>query len=302
MRSRMAFIVAAFVMGLAAVCAAAPAATRGNDLVPGEALESAIAVRGLEAGGEELQLVGGEDSMATSPQDANSIKFYWKILNWNCVCGGKVLLYIDGKYKGYATGPGTYTVRRLRLEAGRRYTFYAVDACGTTQWGPRKYKMKASWSSFTWSIYCSGGGIVPTAGTWTGTTSRSQPMSFLVLSGGTQYSTFTLKTDFNFGSCWGWTETTVPGPGSISGGSFSFTGSTFSFTGQFTSATTATGTYAYTGLYIYPCGYLYQSGTWQATWTSAAGASAPADATSSDEQAIEHHRIINGGCDGAAQR
>ncbi|MBI2836795.1 MAG: hypothetical protein HYX75_00640 [Acidobacteria bacterium] len=200
-------------------------------------------------------------------------------------------LYIDGKYKGYATGAGTYTVRRLKLEGGRKYTFYAVDECGTTSWGPSRYRMKSSWATFTWTLTCTGGGITPTTGSWTGTTSRGQPMSFEVISGGTQYQNFKVKTDFDFGSCYGTTETTVTSPGSISNGSFGSTGGTFGFTGQFSSATSATGTYQFSGLYIYPCGYLYQTGTWSANWTSSSLADGAESVTAAPEHPGRHNKV-----------
>ena len=100
-------------------------------------------------------------------------------------------------------------------------------------------------------------------------------MSFDISSDGTQWSNFKLKTDFSTTSCGGSTsgtiETTITGPGSISGNQFSFSGSTFSFMGKFNSPTTASGTYAFTNLQIviglpyppYVCYYyLTQSGTW----------------------------------------
>lgn len=238
-----------------------------------------------------LALANSLEPESNQPEGASSIKFYWKLLSFSCVCGGKVHLYVDGKYKGYATGPGTYTVRRLKLEGGRKYTLYAVDECGTTAWGPSRYRMKSSWATFTWTLTCTGGGITPTTGSWTGTTSRGQPMSFEVISGGTQYQNFKVKTDFDFGSCYGTTETTVTSPGSISNASFASTGGTFGFTGQFTSATAATGTYQFSGLYIYPCGYLYQSGTWSANWTSSSLADGTESVTAAPEQAGRRNKV-----------
>ncbi len=116
----------------------------------------------------------------------------------------------------------------------------------------------------------------PVDAAWTGSTSRGHSMSFTVSSGGTQWSTFKLKTDFVASNCGasGTMEITVPGPGSISGNQFSYTSSTFSFTGQFTSASAASGTYSFTNRQIvigipyppYVCYYyLTQSGTWSAS-------------------------------------
>jgi hypothetical protein len=106
---------------------------------------------------------------------------------------------------------------------------------------------------------------VPAEGHWTGTTSRGQPMSFDVSTSGTQWSTFKLKTDFTIGGCSGTVEKTVPGPGAITNDAFSLSLSTFSFTGQFTSASTASGTYSFTNENIPTCGTFSQSGTWTAS-------------------------------------
>jgi len=105
----------------------------------------------------------------------------------------------------------------------------------------------------------------PAAGFWTGTTSRGQPMSFIVASGGGSWNTFTLRTDFNFGSCSGTIETTMGGPGSITNRQFSGASGSFSFSGSFGLSTTASGTYAYTNYTIPGCGSLTQSGTWTAS-------------------------------------
>lgn len=116
-------------------------------------------------------------------------------------------------------------------------------------------------------------------GSWAGTTSRSYPMSFNVSTNGAQWSNFTLKTNYSgTAACGvgvsGTITISVSGPGSISSNSFSYSGSTFAFTGNFTSGTTATGTYAFTNYPIfvslpyppYVCYYyLTQSGTWSAT-------------------------------------
>ncbi|MCL4299196.1 MAG: fibronectin type III domain-containing protein [Anaerolineae bacterium] len=98
---------------------------------------------------------------------------------------------------------------------------------------------------------------------WTGTTNRSQPMSFDVSSGGTILNNFKLKTTFSVGGCSGTTEVTVSGPGfAITNNQFSHSGGTFSFSGQFSSPTIASGTYSFVN---YPgCGGFSQSGTWTA--------------------------------------
>ena len=81
-------------------------------------------------------------------------------------------------------------------------------------------------------------------------------MSFTVLSTGTQWNDFKLKTDYNFGFCYGTTEVTVSKPGNFPTSQFSYTSSTYSFAGQFTSSTTASGTYSFVNDYITGCGYL----------------------------------------------
>jgi len=107
-------------------------------------------------------------------------------------------------------------------------------------------------------------GSKPVDGHWTGTTSRSQPMSFNVSSGGTSLNTFKLKTDFKAGPCSGTTEITIPSPRPITNNQFSGSGGSFSYSGKFNTPTSASGTYAYTNHVITNCGILNQSGTWTA--------------------------------------
>lgn len=105
----------------------------------------------------------------------------------------------------------------------------------------------------------------PQDGHWAGTTSLGYPMSFDVSANGTKWASFKLKTRFSVGGCSGTLETTVDGPGTISGGKFSDSSSTYAFSGQFNTSTSASGTYAWSNYYIYGCGYFTQSGTWTAT-------------------------------------
>jgi len=123
---------------------------------------------------------------------------------------------------------------------------------------------------------------VPVSAGWTGTTSRGHPMLFTVQSSGTQWSSFKLKTDYNASSCGvsGTLEITVPGPGSIATNQFSVSGGSFSAAGQFTSSTTATGTYSFTNHPIvislpfppFTCTYFFnQSGTWTASTSGGGG-------------------------------
>ncbi len=134
-------------------------------------------------------------------------------------------------------------------------------------------------------------GGAPATGPWSGTTSRGQPMSFDVQTGGTQWANFYLKTDFvaaNCGNATGTTEITLYGPGNITGGQFSGGTGTFSFTGQFSSPSAASGTYAFNNYLVivglpsppYICYYyLTQSGTWNATATEAGTATPTPTAT-----------------------
>jgi hypothetical protein len=116
--------------------------------------------------------------------------------------------------------------------------------------------------------------VVPVSAGWTGTTSRNHPMSFTVQSGGTQWSTFKLKTDYNATTCGatGTMELTLFGPGGISNSQFSVSsGNGFTATGQFTSSTNATGTFSFSNYPIQVgfCTHLFnQSGTWTASTTS----------------------------------
>ena len=101
-------------------------------------------------------------------------------------------------------------------------------------------------------------------GHWTGTTSRGYPMSFDVASGGATWSNFKLKTNFSVGGCSGTIETTVFGPGPITNNQFSSSTGSFSFSGQFSTPTSASGSYAYVNHFIPGCGNFTQSGAWTA--------------------------------------
>jgi len=119
---------------------------------------------------------------------------------------------------------------------------------------------------------------VPLDGSWSGTIDRGNPVSFTVISSGTQWSNFQLSYSFTGNACGNPSTsftTGVNGPGSITNGSFSWSGSTDAFTGTFTSPNTATGTYAFTNkqFIVYPGGipcffYLTASGSWSATVAS----------------------------------
>jgi hypothetical protein len=105
----------------------------------------------------------------------------------------------------------------------------------------------------------------PNDGVWNGMTSRGFPMSVTVQSSGTVWQNFYLETNFNFGFCSGTISQIIVTPGPIVNNQFSGSAGSFSFTGQFTSATTATGTYTYSNHFLAGCGtFLNQSGTWTA--------------------------------------
>jgi hypothetical protein len=106
--------------------------------------------------------------------------------------------------------------------------------------------------------------VVPVAGNWNGTTNLTFPVSFSVNAAGTQWDTFKLTTQYVNGGCSVKLTTTITGQGAITNNHFSFTGSVFAFSGDFTSATTATGTYSYTNQST-GCGTFSQSGTWSAS-------------------------------------
>ncbi|MBP7691092.1 MAG: VCBS repeat-containing protein [Anaerolineales bacterium] len=103
----------------------------------------------------------------------------------------------------------------------------------------------------------------PAANTlWSGTTSAGYPVSFEVTPNGQQWSNFKLKVGFQFGGCSGTSETVFSGPGVITNNTLAYSGS-WSFTGQYTSPTSASGTYSIVNYYVAGCGgYLTQSGTW----------------------------------------
>jgi hypothetical protein len=114
----------------------------------------------------------------------------------------------------------------------------------------------------------------PQPGEWTGTTSLAYPMSFDVSSDSTQWSMFVVKTNWEGCFTSGTVEETVSGPGAIIEDQFSGTLPTYGFTGEFTSPTTAVGTYFFNNHMIvvgisyppYVCYvYLTESGSWTAS-------------------------------------
>jgi hypothetical protein len=180
-------------------------------------------------------------------------------VSWSSVTGatGYVLQEDDnGSFTSPSTAySGANTSKTITGKSAGTY-YYRVQATNSSGNSP--------WSNVV-SVQ-----VNPTAGPvdghWTGTTSRGWPISFNVSSGGTSWSDFKLKTDFSAGGCSGTLETTVFGPGTITNNQFSYSGGTFSFSGQFTSSTTANGTYAFTNHSIPGCGNFSQSGTWTANW------------------------------------
>jgi hypothetical protein len=105
---------------------------------------------------------------------------------------------------------------------------------------------------------------VPVAGNWSGLTNLGFPVSFSVNAAGTQWDTIKLTTEYVNGGCSVKLTTTINGQGTITNNHFSYTGTHFSLSGDFTSATTATGTYTYTNQST-GCGTFSQSGTWSAS-------------------------------------
>ncbi len=108
---------------------------------------------------------------------------------------------------------------------------------------------------------------LPRAGTWKGTTNLGYPVSFTVDSTGTIWTNFSAWTHVVINGCSATITSNVSGPGSISSNLFSGSGSSghFKFTGKLTSATTATGTYAWKYFWVDACKkYANQTGTWTA--------------------------------------
>jgi len=129
-------------------------------------------------------------------------------------------------------------------------------------------------------------GVMPVEGQWSGTTSRDHPVSFMVSSAGQLWSDFSLLTDYTVsappcGTVSGTLLAALPGPGSIADGHMSQSGGGFSMSADFSSSTSASGSYSYVNYQIavgasfppYVCfGYLTQTGTWTATFASPATA------------------------------
>jgi hypothetical protein len=117
----------------------------------------------------------------------------------------------------------------------------------------------------------------PSAGLWSGTTSEGHPMSFMVTPSGAQWSEFVLETYFVATDCYGvgvTLEISVPGPGNITTNQFSYNSLDYDFSGQFTSASSASGTFSFSDYQIlislpfppYVCfDHMTKSGTWTAS-------------------------------------
>jgi len=88
----------------------------------------------------------------------------------------------------------------------------------------------------------------PLTGHWKGTTNRHGHMSFDVSTDSTQWSNFRLYYYYYSSKCNESIHIYMGpfGPGIISSGTFTYSWNTFSFSGNFTSPTTATGTYVFT--------------------------------------------------------
>jgi hypothetical protein len=157
--------------------------------------------------------------------------------------GGK--LSFTGQFTSNTTATGTYSFQDSPFPTG----------CGTgTQTG--------TWTATTGG----GGGTVPNDGNWTGTTNLGKAMSFTVSSSGTQVAPFSLTTTFSSGGCTSNVTATVFVTNPITNGQFSGSGGNLSFTGQFTSSTTATGTYSFQdSAPPFGCGTGTQTGTWTAS-------------------------------------
>lgn len=198
-------------------------------------------------------------------------------------CGGKEVI---------VPGPGTITGNLLSYNSTTfrfdgRFTSSSMAVGSYMFWGYRFPGCGSLYQGGVWNV--------PPSVHWAGTTSRGYPMSFEVSADGQRWSGFKLKTGFSFGSCTGTTEIMLLSPGgSITEGRFSGAGTTFSFTGQFTSPSTATGSYAFNNYSIY-CGsyvyYLTQSGTWMATSPASASTTTLLHQTQRcvSEQRIPHY-------------
>ena len=175
-------------------------------------------------------------------------------ISGNTSIGGATLRYTDGTPKiATADGAGLYS---FTVSSGWSGTVTPYKGGYAFTPGSKSYTNVLA--NQTNQNYTASPGV-----SWIGTTSRGHPMSFVVSPSGSQWSTFTLKTDATVGPCSVLLETTIVGPGAITNGQFSQSGS-FAFTGQFTSPSTASGTYRFTNHPVFGCGNLTQSGTWTA--------------------------------------
>lgn len=99
--------------------------------------------------------------------------------------------------------------------------------------------------------------------TWYGTTDQGDMVRFIVSSAGTQWAYFSLA--FRVPTCPGQFEITTLASGPITNNQFSWYTENFSSTGQFTSESTAIGTYAFTNSLTPGCNVLLtRSGIWTA--------------------------------------
>ncbi len=122
----------------------------------------------------------------------------------------------------------------------------------------------------------------PASGLWTGTTNDDHPVSFEVSSDGSKVTKFSLADiEFFTRDCGGETSGTLSqtteGPLTIANDQFNFSSENYSFNGQFTSPTTATGTYEFAKVTIKiasPPAYLLKDCTFDfvlsVTWSAEA--------------------------------
>jgi hypothetical protein len=115
-------------------------------------------------------------------------------------------------------------------------------------------------------------GVTPNDGIWTGNTNYGGPVSFRVKNSGSQLSYFGLKVYYTLGSVNGTLTLTLYAYIPVNNGGFGFQyKNSYFVTGNFTSPSTAKGTYQFINYVLTsPFGYYYlnQSGTWKASSSS----------------------------------
>ncbi len=207
-------------------------------------------------------LMGDPAPAVAATHKQKTVRFFWRVQNFSCVCGGGLTLSVNGKAVKKITRAGKVRVKKgIKLIAGRRYTLSAVDACQAWQSGPQKIKIPKKAKRYTWTSNCPADPVKPVSGTWS---DKDENNGFLVSADGSVVEGFYVT--FFVGGC-GDYRMTVKKSHEIRNGKFSSDQGSFYLTGTFLSNTVAQGTYGFRGYEITYCSHKITGGPF--AWTAA---------------------------------